>query len=153
MAATRRDWAPVVALVAPGAEQQLCRIVRALDVDIDYVSGVDQLVTRVETKCPRTIVVDADVLGWPASLVTLARSLRTDVFVVALLHHWSEREETLRQWVDAVLHKPPRLEEWMSLFGARSLRFAGGGARAVDPFQPFAALPSARGASHPATPR
>jgi hypothetical protein len=37
---------------------------------------------------------------------------------VALLNHWSEREERLRGVVDAVLHKPARRLEWQLLFGA-----------------------------------
>jgi len=47
----------------------------------------------------------------------MARSLRPDVLTVVLVNHWSEREERLHGAVDAILHKPPRHEEWQRLFG------------------------------------
>jgi hypothetical protein len=118
-AGARGVWlgAPVVALV-PGSERRVIEIARTLAVDVEFVRGLEQLAARVESACPPTIIVDGDVLGWPASFCLFARSLRPDVAIVVVLHHWSEREMSVREWVDAVLHKPPRLHEWALLLRA-----------------------------------
>jgi hypothetical protein len=107
----------IVALVGPGATAQLGSIGQTLCLDFEFLRGLSQLVARVESACPAIILADMDILGWPATLSALARSLRRDVFLIAMLHHWNDREESMHQWVDAVVHKPPRLHEWTALLG------------------------------------
>ena len=115
-AGANRQHEPIVALL-PGVEHQVAEIALELAIEIEFARGIEQLMARVESGCPRTVIVDADVLGWPASFCLFARSLRPDVSIIAVLHHWSECEAPMREWVDAVLHKPPRLHEWALLFG------------------------------------
>jgi DNA-binding response OmpR family regulator len=76
------------------------------------LSDATDVVTRIETSCPRILLTDTDLLGCPADLCRFARSLRSDMNVIALAYLWSEREEALRACADAVLHKPPRRREW-----------------------------------------
>jgi hypothetical protein len=85
--------------------------------DITFVLRLELVSAHVESSCPEILIIDTDLLGLPDDLCRMARSLRPDVVTVALVNHWSEREERLTGVVDAVLHKPPRREEWRQLFG------------------------------------
>ncbi len=50
--------------------------------------------------------------GGPLDLCRLIHSLRADAKVVGLSCYWCDRDETLRECLDAILHRPPRVAEW-----------------------------------------
>ena len=104
------------------ASEGLCvdieRILSSLSLTVAFVTPVDVFSAIVEAGCPQNLINHTDLLSLPGDLCRMAHSLRPDVLTVALVNHWSEREERLKGTVDAVLHKPPRrLEEWQELFG------------------------------------
>jgi hypothetical protein len=107
----------VVALASERARADIERLVPTLSLEFTFVARVDLLSARVESSCPEILIIDTDLLGLPDELCRMARSLRPDVVTVALVYHWSEREERLKGVVDAILHKPPRRGEWQQLFG------------------------------------
>lgn len=115
VSAARRQ---AVALAAAPSRAEIERFVPSLSLDITFVARVDLLSAQVETSCPQVLIIDTDLLGLPEELCRMARSLRPDVLTVALVNHWSEREDRLAGVVDAVLHKPPRWDEWQRLFGS-----------------------------------
>ena len=82
------------------------------NVRLELSDATDVVVARIETSCPRILLIDTDLLGRPADLCWFARSLRPDLTFVGMAYFWSEREEALRACADAVLHKPPRRREW-----------------------------------------
>jgi hypothetical protein len=107
-----------LALAPERARAEIERLLPSLSLDVAFVARIDLFSAQVETACPEVLIIDTDLLALPGDLCRLARSLRPDVVTVALVNHWSEREERLTGVVDAVLHKPPRrLEEWQQLFG------------------------------------
>jgi hypothetical protein len=106
-----------VALASERARADIEGAVPSLSLDIAFVERVDRLSALVEVSCPEILIIDTDLLGLPGDLCRMARSLRPDVVTVALVNHWSEREQRLTGVVDAVLHKPPRREEWRRVFG------------------------------------
>lgn len=106
-----------VALASELARVEIEPLLESLCLDITFVTRVDLLSTCVESNCPEILIIDTDLLGLPDELCRMARSLRPDVVMVALVNRWSEREERLQGVVDVVLHKPPRREEWQRLFG------------------------------------
>ena len=106
-----------VVLASHRTQAEIETLLAWLRIDLTFVSRVDLLSDWVESNCPEVVMIDTDLLGLPADLCVMARSLRPDVLTVALVNHWSEREERLHNAVDAVLHKPPRPEEWKRLFG------------------------------------
>ena len=106
-----------VALASHLARAEIEPLLASLCLDITFVTRVDLLSTCVESNCPEILIIDTDLLGLPDELCRMARSLRPDVVMVALVNRWSEREERLQGVVDVVLHKPPRREEWQRLFG------------------------------------
>jgi hypothetical protein len=110
----RRRRGLVLAHVDVGA--QIVRIAWTFHIDLAPVDQLDRVSALVESGCPEVLVIDTDVLALPGDLCRMARSLRADVLTVALVNHWSEREERITSAVDAVLHKPPRLFEWQRLF-------------------------------------
>jgi hypothetical protein len=109
-----RGWVQAAALVAGRARREIERLCLR-GVDIDYTDRVELLSARIEANCPAIVIIDTDLLAMPDGLTRMARSLRADVLTVALVNHWSEREERLIEAVDIVLHKPPRREEWLRL--------------------------------------
>ncbi len=106
-----------VALASEFARVEIEPLLESLCLDITFVTRVDLFSTCVESNCPEILIIDTDLLGLPDELCRMARSLRPDVVMVALVNRWSEREERLQGVVDVVLHKPPRREEWQRLFG------------------------------------
>jgi hypothetical protein len=106
-----------VALVTDRARGDIRRLLPSYSAEIQFEARVDVFAARVETSCPQILIIDTDVLALPRDLCLMARSLRPDVVTAALVNHWSEREERLVGVVDAVLHKPPRREEWQRVFG------------------------------------
>lgn len=106
-----------VALASPRAREEIERLLPLLNLDVIFVGRVDLLSARVETACPEIIIIDTEVLALPGDLCHMARSMRHDVVIIALVSHWSEREERLKAVVDATLHRPPRRDEWERLFG------------------------------------
>lgn len=106
-----------VALASHLARAEIEPLLASLCVDITFVMRIELLSARVESGCPEILIIDTDLLGLPDELCRMARSLRPDVVTVALVNHWSDREQRLKGVVDAVLHKPARREEWQQLFG------------------------------------
>lgn len=106
-----------VALVTDRAREDIRHLLPSFCAEILFEVRVDVFVARVESSCPEILIIDTDLLALPGDLCRIARSLRPDVVTVALVNHWSEREERLPGVVDVVLHKPPRREEWLQLFG------------------------------------
>ena len=120
-----RAAAPRMALVLASARltTELERFLPALNLEAAFVSRVDHFSAAVETSCPEVLIIDTDLLALPGDLSRMAHSLRLDVITVALVNHWSEREERLRGMVDEILHKPPRrVEEWQQMFARRGNR-------------------------------
>lgn len=105
-----------VGLVAAGLHEAVSRALGGLPVSLELSATVDLIVARIESACPALILVDGDLLGCPADLCSFARSLRRDVTILGLTYYWSEREDTFRSCVDALLHKPPRETEWRATF-------------------------------------
>ena len=101
-------------LVAVDLQPSVRGVMAGFNVRLELSDATDVVVTRIETSCPRILLIDTDLLGCPADLCRFARSLRSDVKVIALAYFWSEREEALRACADAVLHKPPRRREWQA---------------------------------------
>ena len=99
-------------LVAVDLQPSVRDVMAGFNVRLELSDATDVVVTRIETSCPRILLIDTDLLGCPVDLCRFARSLRPDVKVIALAYFWSEREEALRACADAVLHKPPRRREW-----------------------------------------
>jgi hypothetical protein len=105
-------------LVSAHARPEVQRVLPGLALNVMLCTGhIDLLTAQVESACPQVLIIDTDLIAVPGDLRRFARSLRPDVQVVALVNHWSEREERLKDAVDAVLHKPPRRDEWERLFG------------------------------------
>jgi hypothetical protein len=98
---------------------QIVETAATFHIELMPVDQLDRVSALVESGCPELIFIDTDLLPLPGDLCRMARSLRPDVLVVALVNHWSEREERLSVVVDAVLHKPPRLFEWQRLFSVK----------------------------------
>ncbi|MEX2246863.1 MAG: hypothetical protein WEC75_09255 [Dehalococcoidia bacterium] len=101
-----------LALVPPLSRCEVARAVSGLGLRLDFVARVDLLAARLESACPGLILVDTDMLDCPDTLCMMARSLRADVRLAGLVNYWSESEVRLAGCMDAVLHKPPRPEEW-----------------------------------------
>ena len=108
-------WRRAVALVSERARAEIEKLMPLPGIDLDFVDRIDQLSNRIESACPAIVIIDTELLSMPGEHCAIARSLRPDVLTVALVNHWSEREERLHGAVDAVLHKPPRIEEWQRL--------------------------------------
>ena len=99
-------------LIAHDLQPVVRAALTGFNVRLELSDATDVVVARIETSCPRILLIDTDLLGRPADLCRFARSLRPDVTFVGLAYFWSEREEAVRACADAVLHKPPRRPEW-----------------------------------------
>jgi hypothetical protein len=105
-------------LVAVPSQPLVLEAIAPFRLQIELFERLATLVTSIETACPGLLLVDSELAGDFRDLRAFARSLRPDVRIVALSCYWSDREESLRLYADAVLHKPPRASEWASVLGA-----------------------------------
>ncbi|MEX0785397.1 MAG: hypothetical protein WD939_02060 [Dehalococcoidia bacterium] len=80
--------------------------------DIEFQPDLGLYVARVEADYPDVLIVDVDLAGGLVTLSPFARSLCPNLKLVAVTCYWSERDEGLREYADAVVHKPPRRNEW-----------------------------------------
>jgi hypothetical protein len=104
-------------LVAVPVQPLVLEAVAPFRLQIELFERLETLITSIETTCPGLLLIDTDLASNFEDLQAFARSLRPDVRIVALSCYWSDREESLRAWADAVLHKPPRPSEWASVLG------------------------------------
>src|SRR3989304_3752289 len=88
-----------LALARPELHGGMARACRGLAVKVECPAATDLFVSRIESGCPPFLLVDADIMGWPADLCKFARSLRPDVKVLALTCQWSEHDDALTQLV------------------------------------------------------
>jgi hypothetical protein len=99
-------------LVAVPVQPLVVEAVAPFRLQLELFERLATLVTSIQTACPGLLLVDTDLAGNFRDLQAFARSLRPDVRIVALSCYWSDREESIRAYADAVLHKPPRASEW-----------------------------------------
>ncbi len=111
----RQATTSALGLIPRALHADVARIVAGMPVQLTLLESADLVAARVESDCPDILLIDTDLLGCPADLCCFARALRPDVRVLALAYYWSEREEALRECVDAILHKPVRDAEWKSI--------------------------------------
>lgn len=111
-----------IGLILPALHPEVRRAIAGLHVELALSDTTELVAARLESACPALLLIDTDLLGCPVDLCTFARSLRPDIKVFALVNHWSEREEDLRSCADAILHKPPRRDEWKAVLGRFGVR-------------------------------
>lgn len=107
----------VIGLIPPALHGEVRRAIAGLHVELALSDTTELVAARLESACPALLLIDTDLLGCPVDLCTFARSLRPDIKVFGLVNHWSEREEGLQSCADAILHKPPRRDEWKAVLG------------------------------------
>ena len=115
-----------LALAPPELHGEMARACQGLALKLECTAATDLFVSRIESGCPPLLLVDADLMGWPADLCKFARSLRPDVKVLALTCQWSEHDGALTQLVDGILHKPPRRSQWEGVFEQMGVERKGG---------------------------
>jgi hypothetical protein len=99
-------------LMPASFESDLRRLTRELGLRLEFSSATEIAIARIEASCPELGLVDCDLLGKVEDLFQFARSLRPDVWLIGVTCYWSERDESLRPFANAVIHKPPRGDEW-----------------------------------------
>jgi DNA-binding response OmpR family regulator len=112
-----RDAAPVrllrvAALVPAPLAASVQRAMAGFHVRLEFSRDLRLFVNLIESGPPDVIVVDADLADSRGDLIRFARSLKPAIRVVGVLYYWSDREPGLREQADALVHKPPRIEEW-----------------------------------------
>lgn len=80
------------------------------------------LIARIESACPQILILDLDLSPRPDELARLARSLRPEVRIVSAQWHWADRDAPT--FADAVVHKPPRRDEWFPVIARVELSIA-----------------------------
>ncbi len=111
-------------LVAADVQPSVHRALERFNVRLEMNEAPDFVVARIESGCPPLLLIDTELMGCLTKLCCFARSLRPDVTVFGLTYFWSERDESMRECADAILHKPPRQPEWdavMRRFGVPEL--------------------------------
>ncbi len=99
-------------LMPPPFEGALRRLTGELGLHLEFSSATEIVIARIEASCPELVLVDCDLLGRVEDLFQFARSLRPDVWLIGVTYYWSERDESLRRFANAVIHKPTRGDEW-----------------------------------------
>ena len=111
-----------LALVPAGLEPEVRAASGEFALRLECCTALDVFVARLETYCPELLLIDADLVGGcPADLCRFARSLRSDVKILALAWCWSDRDEGLRGCADGVLRKPPRRTTWSAVLEGMGL--------------------------------
>jgi hypothetical protein len=101
-----------LALMPSSFEPDLRSLARELGLHLEFSSATEIAMARIEASCPELVLVDCDLLGRAEDLFQFARSLRPDVWLIGVTCYWSERDESLRRFANALIHKPPRGDEW-----------------------------------------
>lgn len=89
-------------------------MLRQLAIEVELVTCPGDFTTRVTTLSPDLLVVDFDAPGVRGEILRAARAPRRTTPVIGLACYWSEREDAARQLADALVHKPPRVQEWVT---------------------------------------
>jgi hypothetical protein len=97
-------------LAGAGLERDIRRALEGLNVRLEFTAMSGVLIARIESACPQIVILDLDISPQPDDLARFARSLRPDVRIVSAQWYWSDRDAPT--FADAVVHKPPRRDEW-----------------------------------------
>jgi hypothetical protein len=95
------------------------RLTAGLDLSIAFIADPGLFVARLESAQPDLVIFDADAPWGNIDLLRYTRSLWPAVRIFAITHRWSERADDLRDHVDGLLYKPPRIDQWRSALAKR----------------------------------
>ncbi len=97
-------------LAGVALERDIRRALQGLNVRLEFTPMSGLLIARIEPACPQILILDLDISPRPADLARFARSLRPDVRIVSAQWYWADRDAPT--FAEAVVHKPPRRDEW-----------------------------------------
>ncbi|MDP9236186.1 MAG: hypothetical protein M3P30_02105 [Chloroflexota bacterium] len=109
-------------LAGAGLERDVRRALDGLNVRLEFTAISGVLIARIESACPQIVILDLDISPQPDDLARFARSLRPDVRIVSAQWYWSDRDAP--SFADAVVHKPPRRDEWFPVIARIELSIA-----------------------------
>lgn len=109
-------------LACAALERDIRRSLQGLNVKLEFMPASGLLIARIESDCPQIVILDLDISPQPDDLARFARSLRPDVRIVSAQWYWADREAPV--FADAVVHKPPRRDEWFPAIARMELSIA-----------------------------
>jgi hypothetical protein len=120
----REGGSALTAAVLAGAtlERDIRRALQGLNVNLEFTPTSGLLIARIESACPQILILDLDISPRPGDLARFARSLRPDVRIVSAQWYWADRDAPT--FADAVVHKPPRRDEWFPMIARVELSIA-----------------------------
>ena len=110
-----------LALISPALVRDLRLLTDEFGLHLELSNAPEIVAARIETSCPELVLVDSDLFGGVEDLFQFARSLRPDVWLIGVTCYWSERDKKLRTSANALVHKPPRGDEWRRAFSGSGL--------------------------------